>query len=396
MEPLGKPRRWTEQGFRASPVLEPGPDERPDRRKFLQTAGLVGSGWLTVVSRLLAVQAERTREPAQSVILLWLAGGPSQLETFDPHPGASIAGGTTAIATNVKGIRLAADFEHLAEVMDSVSLVRSMVSKEGDHERGTYLMKTGYRPDPTVAHPSIGAICCHELPTGKTEIPRHISILPGQWPSRGGFLGDEYDAFKVGDPAQKLPDLTGPVPQDRDSRRVSDLDVVERAFARGRESRVETTLHRTTLHRARVMMTSEQLAAFDVALEPAQSRQTYGDTPFGRACLAARRLIEVGVRCVEVTLDGWDTHANNHALQRERASPTSAVARIDSAKTPCFSQIRLKSWHYILARPRGNRRRCGSFRPKWSSRIRCAFSGRTTQRNRIVRPSVVGAMTSVL
>ena len=154
MEPLGKPRRWTEQGFRASPVLEPGPDERPDRRKFLQTAGLVGSGWLTVVSRLLAVQAERTREPAQSVILLWLAGGPSQLETFDPHPGASIAGGTTAIATNVKGIRLAADFEHLAEVMDSVSLVRSMVSKEGDHERGTYLMKTGYRPDPTVAHPS--------------------------------------------------------------------------------------------------------------------------------------------------------------------------------------------------------------------------------------------------
>ena len=69
-----------------------------------------------------------------------------------------------------------------------------MVSKEGDHERGTYMMKRGYRPDPTVEHPSIGAICCHELPVGRTEIPRHISILAGQWPSRGGFLGAEFDA----------------------------------------------------------------------------------------------------------------------------------------------------------------------------------------------------------
>ena len=84
--------------------------------------------------------------------------------------------------------------------MGSVALIRSMVSKEGDHERGTYMMKTGYRPDPTVEHPSIGAICCHELPVGRTDIPRHISILTGQWPSRGGFLGGEFDAFQVGDP----------------------------------------------------------------------------------------------------------------------------------------------------------------------------------------------------
>jgi hypothetical protein len=169
-------------------------------------------------------------------------------------------------------------------------------------------------------HPSIGAICCHELPTGKTEIPRHISILPGQWPSRGGFLGDQFDAFKVGDPAQKLPDLTAPVPSERDRRRVADLDVVESAFARGRHHRVEATLHRPILNQARVMMTSEQLAAFDIGREPMRLAQAYGNTPFGRACLAARRLIEVGVRCVEVTLDGWDTHANNHALQRERSA----------------------------------------------------------------------------
>ncbi len=291
---------------------------RSDRRSFLKLASLAGLGWLTPVSHLLALQAERRQAPAQSLILLWLAGGPSQLETFDPHPGTLCAGGTQAIETRVKGVQLAEGLDGLADVMDSVSLVRSLVSKEGDHERGTYLAKTGYRPDPTVDHPSIGAICCHELPVGNTQIPRHISILPSQWPSRGGFLGGEYDAFRTGDPAGPLPDLTARVPARRDSQRVADLDIVDRAFARGRQKRFDATLHRATMERARVMMTSNQLRAFEVQREPAALRRAYGETPFGRACLAARRLIEVGVRCVEVTLDGWDTHANNHSLHRER------------------------------------------------------------------------------
>jgi uncharacterized protein (DUF1501 family) len=283
-----------------------------DRRGFLKLAGL---SWLTPVGQLLARQAEQSREPAQSIILLWLGGGPSQLETFDPHPDTRIAGGTKAIATAAPGIQLAAGFDRLAALMGSVALVRSMVSKEGDHERGTYLMKTGYRPDPTVEHPSIGAICCHELPVGQTDIPRHISILAGQWPSRGGFLGGEFDAFQAGDPQGALPDVTAGVPAPRDLARVADLEVLERAFARGRRSRVDATLHRETLARARLMMSSEQLKAFDVSHEPASLRAEYGDTAFGRGCLAARRLTEVGVRCVEVTLDGWDTHVNNHSFQ---------------------------------------------------------------------------------
>ncbi len=204
---------------------------RIDRRGFLKLAGL---SWLTPVGRLLADQAERTRQPAQSIILLWLDGGPSQLETFDPHPDARIAGGTRAIETSVRGIQLAQGYEHLAEQMGSVALIRSMVSKEGDHERGTYFIKTGYRPDPTVEHPSIGAICCHELPVGRTDIPRHISILTDQRPSRGGFLGGEFDAFQVGDPKGTLPDVTSPVASARELSRVKDLEVVERAFARGR------------------------------------------------------------------------------------------------------------------------------------------------------------------
>jgi uncharacterized protein (DUF1501 family) len=302
------------------------------RRSFLRLAGLAGASWLTPIGHLLARAAEAPAErgrPAQSIIMLWMAGGPSQLETFDPHPGKAIAAGTGAVATAVKGVQMASGLERTADELGSIALVRSMVSKEGDHERGTYTMKTGFRPDPTVVHPSIGAVCCHELPVAGVDIPRHVSILPGLWPARGGFLGDAYDAFKTGDPAGEVPDTVSHLPRQRDEQRLKHLDVVESAFARGRRQRALATLHRDTVARARKMMSSEQLGAFDVSKEPLALRRAYGDTPFGRACLAARRLIEVGVRCVEVTLDGWDTHANNHALTAKQ------VAILD----PAFSTL---------------------------------------------------------
>jgi hypothetical protein len=293
----------------------------PDRRGFLRRAGLCGAAWMTPIGHLLARAAEAPaarRRPAQSIIMLWLQGGPSQLETFDPHPRATIAAGTTAIRTAVTDVQLAVGLERTAEEMHSIALIRSMVSKEGDHERGTYTMKTGFRPEPTVIHPSIGAICCHELPGGGVDIPRHVRILPGQWPARGGFLGEGYDAFKTDDPAGEVPDTVSRRSPARDEQRLKHLDIVESAFARGRRGRVETTLHRETIERARKMMSSEQLKAFDVSRESLTLRRSYGDTPFGRGCLAARRLTEVGVRCVEVTLDGWDSHINNHAIHRER------------------------------------------------------------------------------
>jgi uncharacterized protein (DUF1501 family) len=300
--------------------MEPLNDRRPDRRGFLRVAGLAGVSWLTPLGHWLARAADAPGKPsasARSIILLWLQGGPSQLETFDPHPGSAIAGGTGAIPTTEKGIQLATGLEHTAGEMASISLIRSMVSKEGDHERGSYTLKTGFRPDPTVVHPSVGAICCHELPAGGTDIPRHVSILSGQWPSRGGYLGAQYDAFQTGDPAGPVPDTSSDVSAGREQLRMKDLEVVEDAFARGRERRVEATLHRETVAGARRMMRSEQLRAFDVSREPLALRRSYGETPFGRACLAARRLTEVGVRCVEVTLAGWDTHANNHDQHRE-------------------------------------------------------------------------------
>jgi hypothetical protein len=306
-----------------------------DRRGALKLAALGGASWLTPVAEILARQSERKPEtgPAQSIIFLWLAGGPSQLETFDPHPGKAIAAGTEAIGTSAPGIRLAKGYERLAAQMEHVALVRSLVSKEGDHERGTYMVKTGYRPNPTVVHPSIGAICCHQLPVAGTEIPRHVSILDTQWPGVGGLLGKQYDAFKCYDPAEKVPDITARVSDDRLDRRLADLDVVERAFARGRAKAASNTLHRENIAQARGMMTSRQLTAFDVAREPKALRESYGDSPFGRGCLAARRLIEVGVRCVEVNLGGWDSHVNNHEIHAKLA-PT-----LDTALSALLSDL---------------------------------------------------------
>ena len=279
------------------------------RRDFLASLA-----WLTPLGTALARAAEKDRAPAKSVVVLWMGGGPSQLETFDPKPGAAIAAGTKAIGTAAKGVQLAAGLERLAEQMNHVALVRSLWSKEGDHERGTYTLKTGYRPDATVAHPSLGAIVCHDLPGAGVEIPRHVSIMPNEWPARGGVLGAQYDAFKVFDPKDSVPDVTPHVPADRFAQRVEDLKVVEEAFAQGRGKRVDATGHKDTMDRARRMMSSDQLKAFDVSKEPAGVRKDYGDSPFGRGCLAARRLLEVGVRCVEVTLSGWDSHANNHEI----------------------------------------------------------------------------------
>ncbi|WP_315854032.1 DUF1501 domain-containing protein [Roseiconus nitratireducens] len=255
----------------------------------------------------------------KSVILLWLEGGPSQLETFDPHAGTSIGGDVAAIGTSVAGLEVADTLPQVAERMHLGSLVRSVTGKEGDHERAIYNVKTGYRPDPTLVHPSIGAILCHEFPES-LEIPRHISISPQNSPGRGGYLGPTYDAFKIDDPKSPVPDLKASVQGDRQQRRLQDLEWIESRFRRGRLRDLDQnrTLHETSTQAALRMMTSEQVKAFDVSNEPQQVLDRFGDSAFGRGCLAATRLIQAGVRCVEVTLGGWDSHITNHSLQSAR------------------------------------------------------------------------------
>ena len=285
------------------------------RRTLLKMAGACGASWMTPVAELLAnpTDAIRHQQQATSLILLWLQGGPSQLETFDPHAGTNIAAGTKSISTAAKGIEFAEGMNETAEVADALTVVRNVVSREGDHERAVYNVKTGFRPDPTLQHPAIGAVMCHRLQDSTVEIPRHVSILAGQWAARGGYLGNQYDAFRCGDPIRRQGDLERRVSEERFTRRLSSLSVVDHAFAKGRiASLADKTSHSSTVERAVRMMSSEQLAAFDLKSLP-QSEQRYcGDSSFGRACVAAARLVDVGVRCVEVTLNGWDTHANNH------------------------------------------------------------------------------------
>jgi hypothetical protein len=303
---------------------------------------LLGAGGgallMSSLARQLALADEKgITDPSRpkSVILLWLEGGPSQLETFDPHPGGKFGGDVKAIDSSVSGVRISDLLPQTAEQMHLASLVRSVTSKEGDHERAIYNVKTGYRPDPTLTHPSIGAVLCHADGAG-ADIPRHISIVPNNTPGRGGYLGAAYDAFKINDPAGPVPDIRRPVPEDRYDRRVDDLySVVEKEFRRGRLAELENsrTLHQTATDAALRMMSSEQLDAFDVSEELAKVLESFGDTAFGRGCLAASRLIEVGARCVEVTLGGWDSHITNHSLQ------ASACAKLDPALASLIKRL---------------------------------------------------------
>jgi hypothetical protein len=313
-----------------------GPRGHLSRRSLLQTAGGVAF-FGTLAGQLAAAAESQSGDFARpkSVILLWLEGGPSQLETFDPHPDWKLGGSVKRIKTSAAGIEIADTLPRLAERMHQAAILRSVVGKEGDHERAIYNIKTGYRPDPTLIHPAIGAILCHQSDLG-ADIPRHISILPGGKPSRGGYLGGKYDAFKVYDPAGPIPDVSRRVDQPRYDRRLSDLlDIAEKRFGRRRlvDLDRERTLHAATTQAAITMMTSEQLTAFDVTQEPEGVRESFGDSPFARGCLAAVRLIEVGVRCVEVTLGGWDSHINNHSLQ------TAGCQTLDPAAAALIAQL---------------------------------------------------------
>jgi len=313
-----------------------------DPRVHLSRRTLLGVGggglMMSAIAQRLAWADEQGVTDAakpKSVILLWLQGGPSQLETFDPHPGGVYGGDVTAIDTSVKGLQISDLLPQTAEQMHLASLIRSVTSKEGDHERAVYNIKTGYRPDPTLKHPSVGAVLCH-ADQGGADIPRHISIVPNGFPGRGGYLGAAYDAFKIYDPAQPVPDIRRSVTESRFEQRIADLyDVVESEFQRGRLRQLETTrtLHRTVTDGALRMMSSQQLGAFDVSSEPKEVRESFGDTAFGRGALAASRLIEVGARCVEVSLGGWDSHITNHSLQ------ASACEKLDPALSALLKRL---------------------------------------------------------
>jgi uncharacterized protein (DUF1501 family) len=278
--------------------------------------GLLVSSWLERAaladaapgSASASVPANAHAGKAKSVILLYMNGGPSHIDTWDPKTG-KVAGPAKAIKTNVPGVMISEHMPQLARMANKLAIVRGMTSKEGNHQRAQYLLRTGYSPNPTVAHPSLAAWVAKRFGEPTTGLPGSVSI---GGPSIGaGFFGVQYGPFVVQTPGQ-LPQNVGYGPGVDDARfesRKTLLDGLDASFAtQTGDAKIDG--RRQLYGKADRLMHASALKAFDASEETEAVRATYGDTPFGRGCLTAARLVASGVRFVEVTLDGWDTHTD--------------------------------------------------------------------------------------
>ncbi len=329
---------------------------RTSRRELLRlgVAGVVGfsfSGWLESLADDTATHPARRR----SCILLWMTGGPSQMDTFDLKPGHENGGPFKETQSSVAGIRISEHLPQLAQHMESLAIVRSMTSKEGDHGRATYLLRTGYLQQGPIRYPALGSLVAKELGSPESELPNFVSVAPNRLFNQAaygpGFLGSQFAPLVVGDalfgvqqPGQqgdfnlKVDDLSPPTGLDTKHAddRLELWSWLEQDFL-SRHATPSAVSHRTAYDRAVRMMRSEAAKAFQLDEEPAALRDAYGRNRFGQGCLMARRLVERGVPFVEVTLTGvannqalgWDTHANNF----------DSVRRLSEVLDPAWSTL---------------------------------------------------------
>jgi uncharacterized protein (DUF1501 family) len=292
--------------------------DRLSRRTVLRVGASAMFGAL--VTRFFSTGSAFAAGPAlkaTACILLWLNGGPSHIDTFDPKPGRSTGGPFKAIKTRAPGLTLSEHLPHLAERANQLAIVRSMSSKEGNHGRAQYYVHTGYAPNATLVHPSLGAWASARLGDPHAPLPSFVSIAG---PSFGaGFLGVQDGPFVLQKAGAAPADvsLSPGVDRARFERRLAALGAMEDRFAASTgDAKIEG--RRQVYAKAVRLMGAPDLDAFDLGGEPESTRRTYGDTDFGRGCLVARRLVERGVKFVEVMLDGWDTHQNNFDRTRSQ------------------------------------------------------------------------------
>lgn len=308
------------------------------RKTFSRLTGmsLLGasmSGWLP----LLASQTEQAGiKPRRSCILLWMSGGPSQIDTFDPKPDHENGGPTKAIETSVPGIRIAEYLPQLATRMQHLAPIRSMTTKEGDHARATYYLRTGYLPQGPVRYPSMGSFLGKELRHPECDLPSCVSIGPFRAFSPAafgpGFLGPAWSPLVVSASAPKADEVTFEVQNLKQPSSLTELQAssrlqllasMEHRFLQQRPGNPGAS-HVQSYAQAERMMKSGAATAFELDLEPPELRDAYGRNSFGQGCLLARRLVEKGVSFVEVSLNGtddqtvvgWDTHADNFTSVR--------------------------------------------------------------------------------
>jgi len=294
-----------------------------NRRRFLQhvSAAAVAAGTLSFRDAI-TLQAEELRKQGRSLILLWMAGGPSQMETFDPKPNHENGGETKVIDTAISGVQIAESWPQMAKAMKDVALIRSMTNKEGNHQRASYQMHTGYVPSGSVKHPAFGSCVAQQLSQDECDLPSVVSIGQTQG---AGFLGVDYEPFVVSTPGKTPNNVGMQKPKSRFERRLGLLNDLESEFAgRGAETAVEN--HRTLYGKASKLVLTSQTEAFDISGEAKQLRAAYGDTQFGRGCLLARRLVETGVSFVEVRSNGWDSHQDNFTQVADKAKEVDPAA----------------------------------------------------------------------
>jgi hypothetical protein len=317
-------------------MSKPMPLNRRDLLK-LSSCGAFGasmSRWLP----MLADEARQTRPRQRSVILLWMTGGPSQTDTFDMKPGHENGGAFKPIETSVPGIQICEHLPQLARQMHHCASIRSMSTKEGDHTRGTYLLRTGNLPQGPIDYPTLGSLLSKELGQEQSDLPNFVAVAPYTQFSPAaygpGFLGPNFAPLIVGDANRAVTTPMGPnydqslavknlalprgVNLERADARLSLLGELEADFASGRPG-LNSESHRSAYAAAVRMMRSEAVKAFQLEEETEKLRDAYGRNQFGQACLLARRLVERGVPFIEVSLNGvgnnqtfaWDTHAQN-------------------------------------------------------------------------------------
>ena len=280
-----------------------------NRRSFLS-----GFSALPLIGAM-SSNADEMKKNNKSAILLWMGGGPSTMDIWDLKPKAPTGGPFRPISTT-GDVQICEHMPNMAKQMHNMAIVRSMSTREADHMRGRYYMHTGYVPNPSIEHPSYGAVLANQLDRDSLEIPQFVSIGGGS--VGAGFLGAQYNPFGVNSDG-RIRNLDMKV-DERLLQRAYALDVLESNFINQKRGSLAKD-HQSVLKQAFNLLTSEQMEAFKVAGEPEAVKERYGDNGFGKGCLMARRLVEVGVPFIEVNLGGWDNHQNIHPTLKDNKLP---------------------------------------------------------------------------
>jgi hypothetical protein len=263
--------------------------------------------------------AAEIKKNKKAAIMLWMDGGPSTIDIWDLKPGAPTGGQFKPIST-AGDMQICEHMPLTAKVMNKLSIIRSMSTREADHTRGKYYMRTGYVPNPNIQYPSYGAVLAHELTEQRQDLDIPPFVCVGGATEGPGFLGMKWSPFNVTSTGQIRNLDINPAEIDRLADRMRALDVLEKNFVSQNRGPAAND-HMQVLAKTVNIMTSKQMDAFKVMKEPKEVQDRYGSDPFGKGCLMARRLVEAGVPFVEVNIGGWDNHNNIFTTLKDQKLP---------------------------------------------------------------------------